>query len=337
MKVLHCPTLVGGNAPALAAAERVIGLDSRCVALLPSPWGYEADEVLCPPAPSARRLEAARLRLLARALRWADVVHFNFGQTTMPVTRLRAGRDLPLLRRAGKVVAITYQGDDARQRAHAQRRFDVDAEVGPGYYPPGSDGLKQLAIRRAGRHAHLVYALNPDLLELLPAGAEWLPYAHVGERPLAVRQNAIPVVGHAPTHRGIKGTRHVLAALDALRAEGLEFETDLIEDVPHARVAERLARCDLFVDQLLIGFYGGVAVEAMAAAVPVVCHVDGVGGHPLIEATPTTIRDVLREWLTTRRHELPARGAAAREWTARVHDPLAIARRLRADYEAAAG
>jgi hypothetical protein len=54
---------------------------------------------------------------------------------------------------------------------------------------------------------------------------------------------------------------------------------------------------------------------------------------PLISARPDNVCDVLREWLTVRRGELRARGMACRQYVERWHDPVRIARDIKADYE----
>lgn len=374
LRVLHCPSLIGGNPGQLARAEREVGLESRAIALTASPYAFEADEILVPRHAGFHYRETARWRLLAHALRWADVIHFNFGTTIMPAraylvdmpagmqqrarahayrayAALLSQRDLPILRRAGKVLAMTYQGNDARQRDVSLSRFAVSAasEVGAGYYPPGSDATKRAAIARVDREVDLVYALNPDLLHVLPSRARFLPYANVD--PAVLRQLAgrdsdgPPVVVHAPTNRAAKGTRFILAALDRLRSDGVEFELRLIEGVGNREARELLAGADLVVDQLLVGWYGGVATEAMALGRPVLAYIreqdlgfvpaDLRADLPIISADPSTVESVLREWLTTRRAELPALGARSRTFVERWHDPRAVAARLKADYERA--
>jgi hypothetical protein len=371
MRVLHCLSLIGGHPGQLAKAEREIGLDSRCVALTGSPYEYEADEILVSSDAGFRRREAARWRLLWRAMRWADVVHFNFGSTVMPrraaveevqrsVLRARARswlayswlfaqRDLPVFRAAGKVMAMTYQGNDARQRDVSLERFEVTAahEVDDHYYPLGSDALKRAAIERVDRNVDLIYALNPDLLHVLPARAEFVPYANADPRALKPRPmsdpDAVPVVAHAPTNRGAKGTRFLLAALDRLRHEGVEFELQLIEGVGNREARELLARADFVVDQLLVGWYGGVGVEAMALGRPVVAYIrredlSRVPAElrdelPVISADPENIESTLRQWLTDRRAELVSLGARSRAYVERWHDPRRIAVRLKSDYE----
>src|SRR5579863_10421279 len=131
LRVLHCPWNVAGNPGHLARAERALGVDSRLVALGPNRFGFPADQTLTSEESSASARELARCRLLWQALRWADIVHFNFGQTCfMPeqapdiaggfrhslgrglwqlYARLVFMKDLPLLRAAGKPVFVTFQ------------------------------------------------------------------------------------------------------------------------------------------------------------------------------------------------------------------------------------
>jgi glycosyltransferase involved in cell wall biosynthesis len=147
---------------------------------------------------------------------------------------------------------------------------------------------------------------------------------------------------HAPTHRGVKGTRFVLEAVDELRAEGVRFRFELIEGLPRAEARRLFERADLLIDQLWLGWYGGLAVELMALGRPVICNIREDGLEflppemskelPLIRAEPATLAEVLREWLTTRRNELPRLGEQSRRFVERWHDPRDVAKELLADY-----
>ena len=186
---------------------------------------------------------------------------------------------------------------------------------------------------------------------MLPERARFLSYANVDPAGIEPRPpndpSAAPVVAHAPTNRGAKGTRFVLAALERLREEGVAFELRLIEGVGNREARELLSTSDLVVDQLLAGWYGGVANEAMAQGRAVVAYIrpgdlERVPAEqrkqlPVISATPDTIEPVLREWLTSRRAELPEVGARGRAYAERWHDPRAVAASLKGDYERAAG
>lgn len=373
LRVLHCPWVVGGHPAELAAAERELGLESTTMVFKRSPYGYPVDEVVWSDGDRVAVQELKRWRLLPRILRDFDVVHFNFGSTFAPqrsprddptqkATRLREHVylryealfeqiDLPLLRRAGKAIFVTFQGDDARQ-GDVAARFAVNGsvEAAPGHYTPESDENKRRRIARFDRHAHRIYALNPDLLHVLPERAQFVPYANVDPRawepPAPAGSNRRPLVVHAPTNRAIKGTRFILDAVSRLRAEGLELDFELVEGLEHSDAKALYRRADLVVDQLLIGWYGGLAVEAMALERPVVAYIrpedlafvppEMRADLPVVSADPGTIHDVLKELLTTRRPELAELGRRGRSYVSRWHDPLAIARRLKADYEAAA-
>lgn len=379
LRVLHVPDNVGGQPQSIAVAERALGLDSRVVTLHPTRFGYPADEVLF--APGAGRLDrfARRLGLLRRLAWWADIVHFNFGSTSFmrppslhdeahvrsarPLLRRalglrRAARreldhaDLCLLRSLGKGIVVTYQGDDARQGDECRRRFRIHPadEAGPGYYTPTGDAERRRRIQIFDRYADRIYALNPDLLHVLPGRAAFLPYGNIDVRTLRPEprpRRERPTIVHAPSHRGVKGTRFLLEAVRRLRDEDrLDVDLVLVESRAHAEALQLYRSADVLVDQLLCGWYGGLSVEVMAMGVPSICYIREEDlafvptamrtELPIIRAEPDTVRDVLREWLTTRRAELPARGAESRRFVERWHDPRAVATRLRADYEAIA-
>lgn len=365
LRVLHLPTTVGGNPQGLARAERALGLDSHSLTFQQTVYQYPADEVLFDPADGWLRREAKRWAVLRRALRDYDVVHFNFGETLFPC-RLPSARpgaplarlyrravqfvDLRLLKRAGKAVFVTYQGDDARQGDYCRQHFEISpaGEVEPDYYSPETDARKRRMIRAMDRWADRIYALNPDLLHVLPARAAFLPYASVDLPdwdPAPRAPGAPPVVLHAPSHRGVKGTRFVLDAVTRLKAEGVPVELLLVEGLSHAEARRLYLRADLLVDQLLCGWYGALAVELMALGRPVVAYLreadlaflPAAMRHelPMISATPASIYTVLRELLTARRYELPELGRRSRAYVERWHDPLEVARQLKRDYEAA--
>lgn len=372
LRVLHCPWVIGGNPAGLAAAERELGLESKTIVFQPSSYDYPVDEVVWNEDDRPLVCELKRWRLLVRILREFDVIHFNFGSTIAPQripsdapgveaasrVRDRAFRtysalleqlDLPLLRRAGKAIFVTFQGDDARQGdVSAQYPVNGAVEAAPGHYTPESDKDKRRRIVGFDRYADGIYALNPDLLRVLPARARFVPYANLDPRawePPPPRGADRPLVLHAPTNRGIKGTRFVLDAVSRLQAEGVMFDFQLVEGMTRSEARAIYERADLVVDQLLVGWYGGVAVELMALGRPVVAYLreedlellpsEMRAEIPVVSAQPVTVYDVLKELLTTRRGELSEIGRRGREYVQRWHDPLRVAEQLAADYEAA--
>jgi hypothetical protein len=375
LRVLHCPWNVAGQSAALAAGERELGLDSRSV-VIQSAVDFPADESLTEPGSGWLSAELSRYRLFWRALRWADVVHFNFGQSCLvphafpgfsdlnlmkpwrwplrAYARLVWLADLPILKAAGKKIFVTWQGDDARQGDRSREMFEIciAREVDSSYYPPRSDEWKRRAIARFARHADGQLALNPDLLHVLPVGALFLPYASfdpasvIAHPPTSEARSPLRIL-HAPSHRNAKGTCHVLAAVERLRQSGVAFDFELVESLPRQDAIRRYAEADVVIDQLLAGWYGGLAVEAMALGKVVVAYLragdlmgvpaDLLAALPVVHATPSTIEIVLRDLIQAPRSELAIRGSAGRAFVERWHSPSMVARMTAALYSRAVG
>lgn len=319
---------MAGQAYGLSRAERKLGLTSDVAVFTPSGYGYGFDiDIGARPNDPLWRQFSRRLSYLRRAAEAYDIFHFNFGQTILSIRRFgHVFDELAWLRRCGKTILFTYQGSDVRPSDHCPCERPECRQL---------DRYRQLGARRALRFADRVFYQNPDLRQWLP-GATFLPYAAVD--PSALRPEPLPereelVVVHAPTDRLIKGTRHVVEAVDALREEGAAIRLDLVEGVSREVALERLARADLLVDQLMLGWYGTVAVEAMALGRPAMAYIredeqeDNPFGAslPIVRTTPATLVDDLRA-LVADRARLRDLGAAGRAFVEQHHDPVSVAR-----------
>ena len=78
---------------------------------------------------------------------------------------------------------------------------------------------------------------------------------------------------HCPTNRQLKGTEFVVAASERLKDEGYDHSLIVMSGAPHEAVLEAMQAADVVIDQLLIGWYGMVAVEAWAYGKPVICYI----------------------------------------------------------------
>ena len=113
--------------------------------------------------------------------------------------------------------------------------------------------------------------------------------------------------------------------------------------MPHADAVRAYAQADILVDQLLVGWYGGIAVEFMALGKPVVCFVAEewtdryapagmMADLPIVRAGPESLAGVLRGSSSRPRAELAELGRCGRAFVERWHDPLQLAARLRDAY-----
>lgn len=196
----------------------------------------------------------------------------------------------------------------------------------------------------AYRSATIRSALTPDLV---PDGEPFLytPHAFPAELFSSTwRSRTRPLVVHAPTDRRKKGTDSIiLPALEHLRAKGIRFDLDMVEDVPHPECVRRIGAATLFIDQAVTGWIGNAALEAMSMGVPVACYVSpnalefaarGAARPPLIaarEQSVASLSEALEPYLQ-KPEMLAALSTASREWVIAAHGTLAVGERMAALY-----
>ena len=135
---------------------------------------------------------------------------------------------------------------------------------------------------------------------------------------------------HAPSKRGIKGTDHVIEAVESLREDGYGVKLVLIENMPHRKAVEYYMQADIVVDQLLVGWYGVLAIECMALGKPVCVYIrDDLQSYlpsmPLVNVSPESLKENLRLLVedASLRKEI---GAKARRFVEETHDGDKIAK-----------
>jgi glycosyltransferase involved in cell wall biosynthesis len=258
------------------------------------------------------------------------------------------GSEIALHRLGGKkkAIFITFQGSDARETqcfVEKHQQSGLAAEViGRSGKTNGSIRRKKMLLTGV---TDKIYSLNPDLLEVLPKGSEFLPYAtEAGLNPkiLPINQSSEFVVGHAPTHRMVKGTDDIIRAVQNLRSKGFKVRLELIEGLSREDAQKKYQEIDLFVDQLVIGWYGVVSLEVMALGKPIICFIKGRGLRfvppqmladlPIINADESSLEEKLigiLQMSLEERQTLADRGLAyLKKW----HDPRKIAQRVVRDY-----
>ena len=189
-----------------------------------------------------------------------------------------------------------------------------------------SDPRRHLHL--AKRHNAEVAVSTVDLLKPAPDAMTWLPTAYNIDELRAIRaahrraDDGVIRIAHAPTNREVKSTDALMAAVDALKADGLPIELDVIEDQPWSECLRRKAAADVYFDQVQLG-YGCNAVEAWGMGMPVIAGAQpwtlnrmrieyGSDDLPFYEATEQTIADALRALVISAdaRAEYTARGTA---------------------------
>ena len=149
-----------------------------------------------------------------------------------------------------------------------------------------------------------------------------------------------PKIVHAPSDPKVKGTAEILAALEQL-SDRHDFELVLIQNLTHEEAMAEYLSADLAIDQILAGWYGGLAVELMALGKPVACYVreedfqfvppELVDDLPILRIRPESLEQDLDD-LFQRRTEWIAWGQASRAFVEKWHDPRKIAQWMAHNY-----
>ena len=352
-RILHCPENLGNNAKRLSDHEKKLGFNSWSISLRKEAYGFEADQTLVKSG-SFILGELARWRLLWIAVLNYDIIHFNNGKTIMPhrvpfssvrnrtnaliallysiYSLIFEGLDLWILKAFGKTIYFTYQGSDARYSTHYTNLHDdqVLASLNKDYLSASADRYKQKRIKRSEKYADAIYCLNPDLLRNFSSKASFVPYYNIDVtevEPHDVFTNETIHIVHAPSKRDIKGTKYILKAVEDIQKTDSRIRFTLVENLSNSDAQKVYNTADLFIDQLIVGWYGGVSVELMARGVPVMCFMEDTSDIANFKQFKTTILNTsiamlerdLRELLASPLKDLNTWGKSSREFAINHH------------------
>lgn len=332
MRVLQAPVNIANQAWMNAQALRLRGHEVEVWQFGESKFGYPADRVIL----DTRDPRVVAQTFLEAVNREFDVVHFHFARSLVPAVGPLPGLwDLPLWKALGVRVAFSFHGSDIKLRSVA-KETDPWSAYHFADLPCDEDQIFDLlgTIRSFADRS----TISSVVMRRYFPEAVYLPLSidlrDVPESPLG--PSRLPVVAHAPSARGTKGTEFVLAGLQSLREAGVEFEVDLIEGVSNSEVLERYARADVVVEKLVNEGFGVAALEAMAVGRPVISRVipavyEAHPGLPIVSADPETFVEVLGGLLADRA-ERERRGALGRPYVRENHDIEHTGARLEALY-----
>ena len=359
LRVILLPELVPSASTCLGRALKLMGHQVKVLSRYTHRFGFTADEYITK-SESSETVKFLKHLFAGRYLfSNYDIVHFNYGSTLFDsgfgaedsknfskraksgVLRFLQILEIAILRLRRIPIFVHFQGDDAVQGDLSLQIFDdsIAMHVETDYYTGPSDNLKRKRIKWFDEFADAIFCVTPDMKWFLPERAKFIPYACTNILDLVpsfqeVSTNSLKVC-HAPSDRDVKGTSFILNAVEKLRRDGYAIELQILENLSHDKVLERISDCDVFIDQLHHGWYGGVAVEAMALGKPVICYIREkdliyvselmVSDLPIIHSNPDFIYETLRTLLSQSHSSLVQIGRDSRRFVEAWHDPMKIA------------
>lgn len=264
-----------------------------------------------------------------------NTFHFYYGTALFPY-RL----DLPLYRLFGKKVIMEYLGTECQLYEYSIKKYKWTNSKGQ--FETTELGLlhDKNIIKRYNSEKKYIdksFVCSPMYLEfienstLLPLAIDLTKYTY---EPITDKEYL--QILHAPTDRGFKGTSYIIDAVNRLIDEGYKIKLVLAEGLTHNELQRKYIECDIFIDQILAGWYGTASIEAMAAGRPVICfmrdsyyqYLDSKMEIPIISASPDEIYDVIKNITTKSKEELRTIGLNSRKFIEDFHDVKKITSHL---------
>lgn len=162
------------------------------------------------------------------------------------------------------------------------------------------------------------------------AGADWVEYLYYWDEVLlghfAIDLDEWKFIGleqkdkketvrflHAPNHKNIKGSYFIQKAINDLKDEGYNVHLEICENMKNEQVKKEIAKADIVIDQLIVGFYAMFSIEAMASGKITVCNIRddfydfyefknllSSKDFPIINANTKNIKHIIKNLLDNR-------------------------------------
>lgn len=348
MRIVHMPYNVASFASESVRALRGLGHDARGLVFQPFSKSIKFEGLW---NISHEGIEKSVFKKLnyntqkyfqtIRHILWADVIHWYWDADL-----LTQNLELKLIKWLNKPVVVEWLGSDIRNPAieFLDNPFYENVYLNEHEYSKTESVDRSSFIQRKFASAGFIPVLCPDMEQYIVPGV--LPFyfkthqrVNLGNFPALYPSidNKRPLVVHSSSARITKGTRFVEDAISALKNE-FDFDFVLIENKTNSEAMQLVSRCDIYLDQFILGCHGMAAVEAFSYGKPVIGFIkDSLiqkypEDLPIISANPHQIAEKLRPLLTDAglRNSL---GKKSRAYAEKYHDAEKVAKQLIDIYE----
>jgi len=304
--IVNLPTHAANQPGTLTRAMTKIGLQAKNAALGKNNFRYNNDISI---ESQKNTLSAVQSYFKQQDIGSFTTYHFHVRPLLYDkYFSFPTGFDLVLLKAMGKRVFFHFRGSEVRLNSV----FKVSS---PYNYVDDQEGSKNQGMpynfteknQIAFRNFILgvcdgVFVNDPEIQCYVP-NTVIVPRAvdsEIFDKGENENERTVPLIVHAPSRPGVKGTESIVASIEQLRKEGFNFDFKLIKNMPHKETMEVYQEATIVIDQLRIGWYGVAAVEAMAMGKAVISYVRNDLRHylpspsPLAFANPDNLPEVLR-------------------------------------------
>jgi hypothetical protein len=281
---------------------------------------------------------------LSRWIIWADVVHWNWDSTN------KYSLDLRIAKLLKKKRFIEWVGSEMRIPEITMQESKWYKEVFSNGYEYSSIESRERSFRLQEKFAKygFVPILVPEMHLFLRPGlfkTVFLTQYRIFQKdkfPKAFYpdpSNDKIIIVHSPSAKFAKGSNFIIPVIERLKQK-FNIEFILLHNIARSQVIEIMKRCDIFIDQIILGSYAAAAIEAMSLGKPTLAYImPGVYKHgtpsncPIINVNPDTLEEKLIELINNPmlRYQI---GVKSRLFAEEVHNADKIALQLLEIYTA---
>ena len=236
-----------------------------------------------------------------------DIFHFHARSLLCkPHYPYPSGLDLLILRAAGKKVFFHFRGSELRMASIFKQAcpYNYVDENPNNIFVNYLESEQTFFSEYVHSVCHGVFVTDPELKSYLPQAIIMPRVIDLEKWPfIGVKKTKTIKIVHAPSRKIVKGTKAIVSAVEKLQSQGVQIEFRLIENMTNEEARSNYIWADVIIDQVRIGWYGVLAVEAMALGKAVVSYVrDDLKHHlpfpfPLEIANMSNIYEVLKDLL----------------------------------------
>ena len=247
--------------------------------------------------------------------------------------------ELEFLKGMGKTLVFQFRGDDIR-RKHLNEQLHPELNCCQECDYPESyctDARKDRLADLARKYGDLLLVTTPDLKDFIPQAIHFpfllpeIPGNPLAHPPAREPSERIRIL-HVTNHEGIDGTRHVLEAVQRLKAEGFAIDLILPKKIPFQEMLRLYGEGDLSIGKLTMGYYANAQMESMYFGLPTLCYIREVflkeiPDCPIINVKPDNLYEKLKYYLA-HRDELSEIGRKGPDFVRKHHSGPLLAKRL---------
>lgn len=334
--VLQLPTSSAGQPSILSKCLNIRGVASKSLSVAQHGYGYKSDIDF-----HFSKFDRPIIRRYVKILNDFDVLHYHsrtlcYNQKLIYPT----GLDVIIAKMEGKKVFFHFRGGEARRKSlFSEKEFNYVESNPNNVFTKYSEASQENFLKLISSICDGVFVVDPELQSYMPRALivpRVVDVANIEEY-LSVcdnsKQKKTFTIAHAPSNKEIKGTNYIASAIESLKEKGYNIDFKLVEGMNHHEALKEYAKADIVIDQVRIGWYGVLAVEAMALGKPVVSYIRNDLKHylpkqkPVVSANPKNIETVLERLLNDGElRELTA--SSARKYVRELHDAPHVAETL---------